>query len=62
MMRSEESCGSAYDKKHWGVLLEISAVLPNLFRRVLIVLECPLCYHQKRSSVNWQRPKNGRFP
>lgn len=38
MMRSEESCGSAYEKSTRRAELEKSPVLPNLFRKGLIVL------------------------
>ena len=47
MMRFGESCGSAYDKNTGRTAPERSAVLPNLFPKVLIVLEYLLCYHQE---------------
>ncbi len=46
-MRFGESFGSVYNKNTGRAELEKSAVLPNLFRTVLIVLRCPLCYHQE---------------
>lgn len=46
-MRFGESCGSAYDKNTGRTAPETSAVLPNLFPKVLIVLEYLLCYHQE---------------
>lgn len=57
MMRSGESCGSVYEKATGRAVPEMSAVLPNLFRTVLIVLRYPLCYHHTK--LIWESCSNG---
>ncbi len=57
MMRSVESCGNAYNKNTGRTAPEKNAVLPNLFRKVLIVLGCPLCYYHTK--LIWESSSNG---